>query len=187
MIFAETSMIIMNKVIGIIGGILGLIGAIFQFFDQTMGWWQDYTTTPLGGITNGTWFLNLLGQITSDNSKFKSETLANTTIVYIVLLAVVIGGILLFIGGITGKSSYGAIGTLLLLGGLIYFVYSLPNIPEIQSLLQNYTVSNYFYSSGQFSILSIVFSNATWRLGNGFFITAGGALLGIISIALKSK
>jgi hypothetical protein len=177
----------MKKIIGILGAIVGLIGVIFQFFDKTMGWWEaDWTTTPIiGSVTTESHYFNLLGELSSSsNNNNYPIVLADKTIITLILIIVLAGCVCLFIGGAKGNTALGILGTLLLIGGIVYFAYSLPNIPEMVSELHHFNPPNYLFGSGDWNFIIADIKNS-WRLGNGFFITSGGAILGFIGSAMK--
>lgn len=169
----------MNKSLVVVGGIIALIGVFFQFVDKTMGWWMYWT--EFGDIS---YYLSLTGVISNSNNTNTSELDSNTTLLIILALAV-LGAILMVMTLSKNGKTLGFLGIVIIFAALGYFVYSLPNVFDgtlVEGLMALADTTNYFY--GTFDIGPI---STSWRVGNGFLITAAGAIVGLVGTFVKGN
>ena len=171
---------IMKKIIVILGGIIAVVGVLASFLDQTLGFWQVLDSVEiLGSTTDTTTFLSSFGQI-SNTGDDSIETLEQSTIMLIIGISILVGGVIAIIGAGVGKNGLAIIGSVLMLVGLVYFVYSLPNFVEIADLVEDKSA---FFGEATYTFIGTL--TRTWRLGNGFFISAGGCIISLVGSVLK--
>jgi len=172
----------MNKLIGIVGALITLVGVFFELFIPSMGWWQVNSM-----VTGNTWstFLSLTG-VLSNTANSNTKTVSESSQLIIILVFAIIGGFALLIGSFSGKSVIGLLGCLLIFVGLIWFVALLPSISELQNMLGN--PSNYAFGSGNVTIFGWTAASSNWFLSTGFWLTLSGGVIGLLgSIAHSSK
>ena len=170
---------IMKKIIVILGGIIAVIGVLASFLDQTLGFWQVLDSLEiLGSTTDTTTFLSSFGQISNTDDSI--ETLEQSTIMLIIGISILVGGVIAIIGAGVEKNGLAIIGTVLMLVGLVYFVYSLPNFVEIADLVED---NSAFFGEATYTFIGTL--TRTWRLGNGFFISTGGCIISLVGAVLK--
>ncbi len=172
----------MNKIVVIIGGLIGIFAAILWLFEPSLGWWEVTVENYLG-IFNGAGYISPFG--------FSSNTGNSNIEFYGPLL--IIGGIIFLlsslcavISAIKEKRSYSILFDLLMIGGLGLFCYGLAVIEDFENILEglnfltgtNYTV---FFGSENLGALGVW----AWRLGNGFFIAIGAFIVTLIGSLLK--
>ncbi|MHA1585523.1 MAG: hypothetical protein ACTSVU_04575 [Promethearchaeota archaeon] len=174
----------MKKAIPIIGGIILVIGVLIGFVDKTLGFWQIKSVYELlGSTTTNISFLSIFGQISKTGSNDVSSV-ADITPFLIVAISILIGGILIIFGGVKNTKGLTIIASIIAIAGLAYFVYSLANIPEVGDLM--ILISN--DKSRIFGTETISLIGTTtyhWRLGNGYLISAAGALISLIGSFTK--
>jgi len=173
----------MKKIIIIIGSIIGLLGVLAGLIDQTLGWWEFTSVYELlGNTTTYKTFLSPFGNITYD---YQDDVDAlESKIVIVIAILVIIGNIVILIGGFMDKKMIAFIGVFIVLVGLSYFLYSLGNFEQIMDLIQDESKSVLF---GKETISFIGTLNNSWRLGNGYFITAGGFIISAIGSLIKER
>ena len=172
----------MNKIVVIIGGIIGIFAAILWLFEPSLGWWEVTVENYLG-IFDGAGYTNPFG--------YSSNTGNNNTEFYGPLL--LIGGILFLSGSslaivsaIKEKKSYSILFAFLMIAGLGLYCYGLAVIEDYENILEglnfltgeDYTV---FFGRENLGVLGVW----TWRLGNGFFIAIGAFIITLIGALLK--
>lgn len=171
----------MNKPLVFIGGILAILGVILPFIDKSMAWWM---VTLSAGSNSASSFLSLTG-IISNTENSNTTTIDDNSALVIVLILVLVGGVLALAG--TSKTSGGiaVLGILVVIVGLVYFIISLPNIPEVANLLVAFDNPSYLYGSDEFTF--IITWTYTWRIGNAFLVSAAGAVVGLLGSLVSSK
>lgn len=171
----------MKKIVAIIGGIIGLAGIIASLFDQTLGWWEITSVVEiLGSSTTYKTFLSPFGNLSYD---YKDDIISiEGSIMILIALTTIIGNVLLLVGAFTDKNVLVIIGTFLAIIGLTYFLYSIGNFEEITALIQDESLSVIF---GSESYTFIATTTSNWRLGNGYFVTAAGAMVSLVGSFLK--
>ena len=172
----------MNKIVVIIGGIIGIFAAILWLFEPSLGWWE-VTVEDYLVVFDGAGYISPFG--------FSSNTGNSNTEFYGPLL--VIGGILFLLSSLLAivsavkeKKSYSILFAFLMVAGLGLFCYGLAVIEDFENILEglnfltgtNYTV---FFGSENLGALGVW----TWRLGNGFFIAIGAFIITLIGALLK--
>ena len=174
----------MKKTIPIIGGIILIIGVLIGFVDKTLGFWQIKSVYELlGNTTTDISFLSIFGQISETGSNDVSSV-ADISPFLIVAISILIGGILIIFGGVKNTKGITIIACVIAIAGLAYFVYSLANIPEVGNLM--ILISNdksRIFGSDTYSLIGT--TTYYWRLGNGYFISAGGVFISLFGSFTK--
>ena len=163
----------MKKFIAIGGALMTVAALMLGLIDASLGLWQ-YSNEVFGSA-----YLNAFGQMTLFNGNV--ENIEDNLIMIIITTAILVGAVVILIGGFTDKGGLALIGSLLIIAGLAYFFYSLPNFQEIQNYLW-FTDKNVFFGSEE--ILTV--DNA-WRLGNGFFVLMVSVIVSLIGSLLKES
>jgi hypothetical protein len=168
-----------NKVVVIVGAIIGIFASLLWVFEPSLGWWE----VTVDAIVDGAGYISPFG--------YGSNT-ANSDIVFHGPL-LLIGGILFLVASLLAiifaikeKSSLAIMSAFLMAGGLGLFCYGLAVIEDFEDILAGlsfltgaeYTV---FFGSENLGILGFW----AWRLGNGFFIAIGAFVVTLIGTLLK--
>ncbi|MHA1745439.1 MAG: hypothetical protein ACTSWW_05535 [Promethearchaeota archaeon] len=170
----------MKKIVVILGGVIAVVGVLASFLDQTLGFWQVLDLVEfVGNTTETTTFLSSFGQL-SNTADDPIVTVEKSSIMLIVGLSILLGGVIATIGAGVEKNALAIIGTVLILVGLVYFVYALPNFIEIADIVEDQSAL-----FGDATTTFIVTLTRTWRLGNGFFISAAGSITALVGSILK--
>jgi hypothetical protein len=163
----------MKKFIAIGGALMTIAALMLGLIDATLGVWQ-YSDEIFG-----TAYLNAFGQLTLFNGNV--ENIEDNIIMIIITTAILVGAVVILIGGFTDKGGLALLGSLVIIAGLAYFFYSLPNFQEIQNYLW-FTDKNVFIGSEV--VLTV---DVAWRLGNGFFVLIVGFVVSLIGSLLKDS
>lgn len=167
----------MKKLISIIGGIICIIAVLLGLLDPTLGFWELKIEEIFGDGWEGS-YLNAFGQYVLINGDV--ETIDENIIMIIISLSILIGGVLIVTGGFMDKGPICVIGSLLIVGGISYFLYTLPKIEMIDNYFDLLNLSgNKFFGS------DTVVLEHKWRLGNGFFVLFFGTIIALIGTFLK--
>jgi hypothetical protein len=170
----------MKKIVVILGGVIAVVGVLASFLDQTLGFWQVLKSVEfLGNTTNTTTFLSSFGQL-SNTADDTIVTLEKSSITLIVGISILLGGVIATIGASVEKNGLAIIGTVLMLVGLAYFLYSLSNFAEIVDFVED---QGALFGNATSTFIST--TTLTWRLGNGYFISAGGSIIALVGAILK--
>ncbi|MCF2141772.1 MAG: hypothetical protein K9W44_17095 [Candidatus Lokiarchaeota archaeon] len=175
----------MKKIVVIIGSIIVLISIFLPFADMTLGWWEhtQILKTFLGDTITKT-YLSPFGTLSNDANT--DTTQIEGSILIIASAGTILGALIAIIGGFMDKNLIAFLGALVIILGLAYFVYSLGNIPEIRDLLYDESASAIFGKNLDIFII-VGTADLKWRLGNGFFIAATGALVTFVGTIIKEK
>jgi hypothetical protein len=176
----------MKKLVALIGGIIILVGVFIGLIDPSLGWWQmDITYTIFNNTKEGALYLSSFGGIT-DTYNDSTDQLEGA-IIYIIMALAALGGILLIVGAAKESSGIAFIGVLMAIGGLAYFIYALPNFEQLVDFatIGSNTPENMVWGSADLTFIGEYTLN--WRLGNGYIITAAGALVSLIGVVMKEK
>jgi hypothetical protein len=166
----------MNKVVVIVGGVIGVFAAILWLFEPSLGWWE----VTVDAIIDGASYISPFGFSGDDNSEFYGPLLLIGGIVFL------ISSILAIVSAIKEKKSYSILFGFLMVAGLGLFCYGLAVIEDFENILTGlsfltgaeYTV---FFGNANLGILGIW----AWRLGNGFFIAIGAFIITLIGALLN--
>lgn len=170
----------MKKIVVILGGIVAAVGVLASFLDQTLGFWQVLDSVEILTITTDTTsFISSFGQITNTDGD-SIENLEKSTIMIIIGITVLLGGVVASIGAGVNKNGLAIIGTALMLVGLAYFLYTLQNFTEIIEWVDGKST---LFGENTYTFVGTL--TRTWRLGNGYFISAGGSITALIGVILK--
>lgn len=172
----------MNKIVVIVGGIIGIFAALLWVFEPSLGWWE-VTVEDYLAIFDGAGYISPFG--------YGSNT-ANSDIVFhgpLLLIGGIIfltSSVLAIIFAIKEKRGLAIMSAFLMAGGLGLFCYGLTVIQDFEDILEGlnfltgveYTV---FFGSENLGALGFW----AWRLGNGFFIAIGALVLTLIGALIK--
>ena len=169
----------MNKVVVIIGGVIGIFAALLWVFEPSLGWWE----VTVDAIVNGAGYISPFGygsNTANNNIEFHGPLLLIGGILFLV------ASIFAILSAIKEKSSFAILSAILMVGGLGLFCYGLVVIEDFENILAgldfltgaDHTV---FFGSVNLGILGFW----AWRLGNGFFIAIGAFVVTLIGALLK--
>lgn len=161
------------NILFLLGGILGLLGTLLFYLDNSLALWQF--NGPLSS-----YYLNAFGTLYKDGSAYESWSM-----LYLISAIIIFAGSgLCLAASIIGNKKIGIIGSICLFAGLGFFVYAQFDFisnpvgsiigPTINGTGLNPIWAN--YNSGEL----------TWRLGYGFFIVSGGAIISLIGFKINS-
>jgi hypothetical protein len=170
----------MNKIICFIGGLLGLVGIILPFADKTMAWWTVSVDPNIGDTV--IFYLMPLGDIINNSNDDVIDIEGN--VLLIITFLVVIGSLLILIGTFMDNKNVAFIGTLLLIGGIAYFLQAIGNIEEIQDLMRAVEPDNYLFGEETVKVFILEWKYK-WALGTGFYISTAGAIVSLIGLFQK--
>lgn len=170
----------MKKLVVILGGVIAVVGVLASFLDQTLGFWQVFDVFEiLATTTETTTFISSFGQI-SNTADDTIEILEKSSTMLIIGITILLGGVIAAIGAGVEKKTLAIIGTALILVGLVYFVYTLPNFTEIADIVEDQSA---LFGDATYTFIGTL--TRTWRLGNGFFISAAGSITALVGSILK--
>ncbi len=161
----------MKKIISILGSLIAIVAIFIGLVDETLGLWQCIIEDNVI-----TYYFNAFGQLARNGNV---ESIEKNVIMIIISAAVLIGATMTLIGGFTEKGGLAILGSLVIVAGISYFIYSLPNFQELTDILF-FTDKNLYFGSEE--IISVDYQ---WRLGNGFIILFFGSLITLIGSLLK--
>lgn len=167
----------MSKVLAILGGIIGIIAVFLFFFEQSLGWWE--VSVQIGTISNSV-YISPFGYTSDD--VFLGPLFLFAAILFIV------GSILIFVAAAKDSKGFSIICSLLMIGGLILFCYSLYANEDFDTILSGLETLlgselNIFFGTVDLGMLGIW----TWRLGNGFFIACAGTAIALVGSFLLGR
>lgn len=157
----------------ILGSIIGFVGLLMFYIDETLAMWQ------LEGYFSTQYYMNIFGVVFQDGSEFANFGEEGGTFVYAAII-VIVGLALLILAGLQGSKAIGLIAIVAFLGGLAYYYYSF-----VQFYYDNELLFGFFGGMGSVEGFQILWGNndpVSWRLGNGFFIVFGGAIVSLIGL-----
>lgn len=155
-----------GRIIAIIAGVLGIISvALFRVFPEIFSFWKlsgGGAGLYLGGF--GTW---------SDAGDF---SYAEDTLLTIILVIIVVGGVFGILGGIIENKAIGLIGGILMLLGPILLIVALfiefGDFKDLADFIEFGTGNRFLlFGSG---------AGVTWGLWISTFLALGAGILGII-------
>lgn len=169
----------MNKVVVIVGGVIGIFASLLWVFEPSLGWWE----VTVDAIINGAGYISPFGygsNTVNNNIEFHGPLLLIGGILFLV------SSVLAIISAVKEKKGIAILSALLMVGGLGLFCYGLVVIEDFENILSGlsfltgaeYTV---FFGRTDLGILGIW----NWRLGNGFFIAIGAFVVTLIGALLK--
>ncbi len=169
-----------NKLPAFIGAIIGLAGVLLGLVEPSLGWWQ--VNFVLGPI-NEYLYINAFGY---SSNTFNNSTELVSNLLLIGGLLYLAGTLLLLITTAANKKSGAILFAILMIIGLIIYCYGLyanEDYGNILSGLEFLSGNKYNIFFGEYHF----FGTWTWRLGNGFFISIAGAVIGLIGAAMIDK
>lgn len=172
----------MNKIVVIIGGVIGIFASILWLFEPSLGWWE-VTVEDYLAIFDGAGYISPFG--------YSSNT-ANSDIEFhgpLLLIGGIIflsASVLAIVSAIKENKQLAIIFAFVMIGGLGLFCYGLAVIEDIENILEGlsflmgeeYTV---FWGSEDLGLAG----DWAWRLGNGFFIAIGAFVVTLIGTLVK--
>lgn len=167
----------LSKVLAILGGIIGLIAVFLFFFEQSLGWWE--VSVQIGTLSNSA-YISPFGY-TSDDA-FLGPLFLFAAVLFI------LGSVLIFVAAAKDSKGFSIICSLLMIGGLILFCYSLYANEDFDALitgLETLLGSEFFVFFGTVDLG--LFGIWTWRLGNGFFIACAGTVIALVGSFLLGR
>jgi len=172
----------MNKIVVIIGGIIGIFAALLWLFEPSLGWWEVNVENYLG-LFDGSGYINAFGYATNtanDNTEFHGPLLLLGGILFLV------SSIVAILSALKENKSISILSAILLATGLGLFCYGLVVIEDFENILEGLnflTGEEYTIFFGEEDLGG--FGDWTWRLGNGFFIGIGAFVVTLIGALLK--
>ncbi|MBD3353408.1 MAG: hypothetical protein GF364_18140 [Candidatus Lokiarchaeota archaeon] len=160
----------------IFGAIITLLGVFIALFDETLAMWQ-HTDSIWGDF-----YLNAFGIVKLNGETAFNWTEDGGTYVYAGLI-IIVGGLFALISGITGSKGLGFISAFAILGGLAYFFYS-----HVVFVNDNIFAFAFLGGMGSVEGIEIVWGTngaVNWRIGNGAFIVAAGAIVTFAGLGKK--
>ena len=170
----------MNKFLVFLGGVIALVGVILPLSDKTMAWWWIEIDPPI--LDSTTHYLLPFGTISNNDNN--SVTEIESSVITLISVLVIGGALLLIIGGVMDNKNLAAIGLLMVIGGLIYFLQALGQLDEVEDLFTNKLPNNVLFGSETRTYFFVDFEY-TWQLGTGYFISWIGAILSIVGLVKK--
>jgi hypothetical protein len=158
----------------VLGGVITIIGIFAVMIDKTLNFWQ--IEGNWGSIYNIR-YLNAFGSLLEagqDPIYWGDPYL----VAGILILA---GGILAIVTGLRGLKTLSVLTSILIVVGLVYFVYVHINYNLIEDIDLTIEISNAFWGSDA----ALLFTY-NWRPGLGFFISGIGGIIALIA-AIKMK
>ncbi|MCP4763652.1 MAG: hypothetical protein GY870_17915 [archaeon] len=169
----------------LIGGIVALVGVFLYYFDQSFAIWQGSIDWGFFGVQQG--YLDPFGSFHVEN--VDPESWGNSFMIAAGL--VIVGGLLSIGGGIKGTKSIGILGAIAILGGCLYCAYSLYTLFDGAIVLADMPLA-WAINIGIDNLDGNIFMGSNnaetivWRLGNGFFIIAVGAIVSLVGASKSS-
>ncbi|MFW9902099.1 MAG: hypothetical protein ACFFDY_12600 [Candidatus Thorarchaeota archaeon] len=169
----------MNKVVVIVGGIIGIFAALLWVFEPSLGWWE----VSVDAIVDGAGYITPFGygsNTINSNIEFHGPLLLIGGILFIS------SSLLAIIFAIKEKGGLAIMSAFIMAGGLGLFCYGLVVIEDFENILSGLsflTGADYivFFGSENLGILGFW----AWRLGNGFFIAIGAFVVTLIGALIK--
>ena len=140
--------------IAIVGGIVAILGVGLSIFIKELGWWNVLS----GEEYTTTWTSAFFG---NTDPYFADE------------FNYLLPGIIAALGGLLclfGNKMLSIVGGVVIIAGIIVFIVLLPGSNTFLGLAEAFDKSPYWDTG-------IIYK---WRLGIGFFITCGGAVLALL-------
>lgn len=170
----------MNKFLVFLGGVIALVGVLLPLTDEAMAWWWLEIDPPVFDST--TYYLLPFGTISNDQNNDVIEI--DDSIITMISIIVIAGALLLIIGGGMENKTLAALGLLMVIGGLIYFIVALGDVEEIEELFANELPDNLLFGEDTRTYW-FVDIDYTWRVGTGYIVSWIGAVLSIVGLAKK--
>lgn len=158
------------KILAILGGLIGFLSVFIYFADPTLGaWWQ------LEGVIYKH-YISALGTAEVDDFTMHLGVLG-----FIAGVLFILGSLLIFVAA--GKESKGiaSLSFILMIGAFILYGYSLTEAESLQILSGTIDIINSISQSNEYNMFFGELGFWSWRLGNGFFIAIGAAVLTLIA------
>jgi hypothetical protein len=163
----------------VIGVILAYFSVFSYFLLDSIGAWWLVEVDPILGTTQ-TAYLNAFGYVgqTGEELEFILGPLGIVGIV-----AFLLGPILALLCSSKKNKLWGYLGLFLMIGSIAIFMYSLANVEDYESILQDLsfiTGDEYivYFGNVDLGLLGIW----TWMLGPGFYIAIGGIVFILIGV-----
>ncbi len=143
--------------IAILGGVIAVLGVVLSIFIRELGWWNFLSVVGDNVDYTNTW----AGAFFGDSDPYFSPE-------FTYLLPGIISGVGALLC-LPGNKFLSFIGSLAVIAGLVVFLFLVQGswIGDLADLLGKSAL----WDSGAFS---------KWRLGFGYFITAGGGILALV-------
>ncbi len=169
----------MNKIVVIVGGVIGVLASILWLFEPSLGWWE--VTVKLIGTEGG--YINPFGY---GSNTINSDIEFHGPLLLIGGIVFLAASILAIVSAIKEKKELSILFAFVMVGGLGLFCYGLAMIENLQDILSGlswWTGEDYivFWGSKDLGILG----DWAWRLGNGFFIAIGAFIVTLIGTLVK--
>ncbi len=169
----------MNKIVVIIGGVIGIFAAILWLFEPSLGWWE----VTVEAIVDGAGYISPFGY---GSNTFNSDIEFHGPLLLIGGILFLSGSSLAIVSAIKENKGISILFAILMVGGLGLFCYGLAVIENFENILsglsfltgEDYTV---FFGRENLGVLGVW----TWRLGNGFFIAIGAFIITLIGTLIK--
>jgi hypothetical protein len=158
----------MNKALAVIAGIIALV-AIIPI--DLLAWWR-WDVTVLGNSWPN-WF-DAYNQFHIKLTYISDYSISQFDNMYLYAgIAVIAGGVLMLLGGISGAKFIAMLGALAAIAGPIIFLVAQNGNADIKLFIGD----NVFFGSA-----SGLGYSWNWYLGAGFFLPMAGAILGFVSL-----
>ena len=172
----------MNKIVAILGRIVGIFAVILGLFEPTLGWW-DVTVDDYLVFFDGSGAINAFGY-SSNTANDNIELLGPLLLIGGILFLV--SSVLIIIASFKENKNFTILCSFLMIGGLALFCYGLTVVEDFENILEGL---NFFAGEERTVFFGTVDlglgGDWAWRLGNGFFIAIGGAVIALIGSFLK--